>query len=121
MNRKSAAKPKGLPDSDAVKISPQVIQALDRSESAQEDLAVVYRVKGEAGATAPPPEDMTSLTQNILARAAKAAVCKPLRFNTFRNLGSFVVLGRPSLHREILNQPEVVGAVLNQGGPSSAK
>jgi hypothetical protein len=96
------------------KIAPDLAKILSQVQADSAPLAVVYQLRGPEGQTVPQAETMDGLVQRIIDSASKEAQVPALRQNTFRHLGSFVVLADPELHRAVIRQPEIQAAVLNQ-------
>lgn len=80
--------------------------------------AVVFRLKGGAGRTAPAAAETVELAKELVERASKHSGYSPARWNVFEHLGSFVVRAVPAFLLDLLDQPEVAAATLNskQGG-----
>ena len=95
-----------------MRVAPEVI-AMIESDS-QEPVAVGYQMRGGSGQRGPPASEMTEKVGAILDRLDKMAPDLPMRHNIFKNLGSFVLLAPPVMHKQVLRQPEIKAAVLNQ-------
>lgn len=96
----------------AARIAPEVT-ALTESDSL-EPVAVVYQMRGGAGQRVPPASEMVEKVGAILGRLHEMAPDLPMRHNIFKNLGSFVLLAPPVMHKQVLMQPEIKAAVMNQ-------
>ncbi len=60
------------------------------------------------------PEQTQSIVEDLLARVGKTTGAKPLDYNIFKYLGSFVVVASPKFIRELVKQDEVASATLNR-------
>jgi hypothetical protein len=92
------------------------------SKASAELAAQLSAAKGDVGAAfylaAPTGErrsrggdDVEGVVLELLARATREAGAKPSKMTIQRNLGSFIVVGRPGLIEAILAQPEVSRAI----------
>ena len=89
-------------------------ELLEHARAAGKDEKVTFRLKGQAGATAPSPEHTVQMAHALLERAAARDSHRPKRMTIFENLGSFVVEGDASLLLHLLDQPEVASAKVNR-------
>jgi hypothetical protein len=89
-------------------------QMLEQARAAGEDEKVTFRLKGQAGAAAPSPEDTVQMAHALLERAAARHGHRQKRMTIFENLGSFVVQGDAALLLHLLDQPEVASAKVNR-------
>ena len=93
---------------------PEVQSALMRAQEAGTDQAVVYHIRKQGVAHPPSAEEAKNLAQGLIDQAVKRSGFHPKRSTVFQNLGSMVVEGPPKLLLDILEQPEVSAATLNQ-------
>jgi hypothetical protein len=98
------------------KIDPELIRQLEETAAnEQHTVEAVIRLKpDDASQIVPTPERTEALTKELLERVKKQVGKPALRYNVFKNLGSFVVSAPSSFIRELISQPEVAAAVANQ-------
>lgn len=96
------------------RVAPEVVELID--SGSQEPVAVVYQMRGSDGRRVPPASEMVEKVGAILGKLHEMAPDLPLRHNVFKNLGSFVLLAPPAMHRQVLARPEIQAAVMNQRG-----
>ncbi|HCN29512.1 MAG TPA: hypothetical protein DIT64_12330 [Verrucomicrobiales bacterium] len=103
---------KGSVEESQARIAPEVTEIIQ--SSSHEPVAVVYQLRGSSGQRVPPADEMTEMVGAILGKLREMAPNLPLRHNIFKNLGSFVLLAPPEMHQQVLKEPEIRAAVLNQ-------
>lgn len=77
----------------------------------------VIQLRPEAGDTVVPgPERTHAIARSVLARVTRKLGREPRAFHVFPHLGTFVVSASTEFLRELLDQPEVQGALANRPG-----
>ncbi len=97
------------------KLDPVLIKQLSAAQQTSSDPieAVVY-LRPTKGSAALQADRVERTVTTLLDRVNQSTGCQPRDYNTFRNLGSFVVVAEASFIRELLKQPEVASAVANR-------
>lgn len=94
------------------RIAPEVTAIL--KSGLEEPVEVVYQMRGSQGQKLPSPDEMDSCVNELLKKVSLGDPTVPLRHNVFKNFGSFVLLAPPKLHQQILKEPSIKAAVMNQ-------
>lgn len=101
------------------KIDPRLLRQLDAPTGVKTPglvEAVVQLHPEAAGEVVPRPERTEAIVRSVLARVTQRLRLDPADFNVFPHLGSFVVSASREYLRELLDQPEVQGALANRPG-----
>ena len=104
------------------KTDPELVKQLETTAASQDnEVEAVIRLKPDDASQVVPTAERTEALTNQLIDRVKGQVGKSaVRFNVFRNLGSFVVAAPQSFIRELITQPEVASAVANRQPESAA-
>src|SRR5690242_18904057 len=108
------------PTKRALSGDPELTRQLVDARQSGAPVSAVFRLKPKGRATTqatakaraalppvPEPKETEAAVKELLERVTKKLGRPPDRFNVFRNLGSFVVSGSPSLISELMAQPEI--------------
>lgn len=98
-------------------IDPRLLAQLEATAENKASALVeaVVQLRPEAAAdVVPAPERTEEIVRTVLARVTGRLGMDPADFNVFPNLGSFVISASREYLRELLDQPEVQGALANR-------
>lgn len=98
-------------------IDPRLLAQLEAAAETKASALVeaVVQLRPEAAAdVVPAPERTEEIVRTVLARVTGKLGMDPADFNVFPNLGSFVISASREYLRELLDQPEVQGALANR-------
>lgn len=105
------------------RIDPHLLALLDAAAGVRAPalLEAVIQLQPEAaGEVVPGPERTEEIVRSVLARVTKKLGRDPADVNVFSNLGSFIISASREYLRELLDQPEVQGALANRPGDARA-
>jgi len=101
---------------------PKAVQsALEKARKNHSELALILQLRGSGAKPVPSPETTERLAQALTDRATAQSGHRANRMNVFRELGSFVVLGKADFLAHLVAQPEVASVKLNESHPSSVE
>lgn len=97
------------------KLDPVLVQQLSAAQQTSSGPieAVVY-LRPTHGQAALQADRVEGTVSALLDRVNQSTGRRPRDYNTFRNLGSFVVVAEASFIRELIKQPEVASAMANR-------
>jgi hypothetical protein len=101
------------------RIDPSLLAQLASAASADPPTPVeaVVWLRPEAAAQVVPGRERTGqIVRALLARVGKKVGLVPVDFHVFHNLGTFVIAAPGDYLLELLDQPEVAGALANRPG-----
>lgn len=99
------------------RIDPALLAQLDPPSSAKSASlveAVVQLRPEKAGEVLPPAERTEQVVRSLVSRVSRKVGLKPADLNVFPNLACFVIAAPGDFLRELLDQPEVQGAMPNR-------
>jgi hypothetical protein len=115
-------------DQPHTRADPELLRQLDKAGANAEPVQAVFILRRPGGSVLA-PDEVEHLTNQLLTRVQREAGSQVEDVNVFKHMGSFVVVGEPSLLRRLLEQPEIEAGIANQqpgsvdplGGPALRK
>ena len=102
------------------KIDPELSRQLDQAALTNSPVQAVIKISPEESSQlVASPEHTTELANQIVNRISGKLGIQAERMTLFRNLGSFSISAAPQFVRELLDQPEVAGAIASRQANSS--
>jgi hypothetical protein len=96
------------------RIDPGLLQQITHEGTNDEPIEAVFTLKSSSpDKVVPEPDEMVSLTEEILGRVEKESGVSRGRFNVFKHMGSFAISARPSFMKRLVSQPEIAGGISN--------
>jgi hypothetical protein len=92
---------------------PELLHQLDEAEARKEPVEAVFILRRPSGSVLA-PDEVEQVTNEVLGRVQREDGSQVKDVNVFRNMGSFVVAGEPSLLRRLLDQPEIEAGIANR-------
>jgi hypothetical protein len=106
--------PRAKSPAPAPRRDPELARQLGASRASGAPVSAVFRLKCDDGAPVPEPKATAAAARRVVARVKRRVGQAPERVNVFGNLGAFAVCGSPSFIAELLDQPEIQGAIANR-------
>jgi hypothetical protein len=95
------------------KADPELLRQLGETAASAERVEAVFILGRSKGALLP-PEEVERVAHQVLDRVEREAGSKAMDVHVFKHMGSFVVAGKPSLLRLLLDQPEIEAGIANR-------
>ena len=92
---------------------PELLHQLDEAEANKEPVEAVFILRRPSGSVLA-PDEVEQVTNEVLGRVEREDGSQVKDVNVFKNMGSFVVAGEPSLLRRLLDQPEIEAGIANR-------
>jgi hypothetical protein len=100
-------------DQARTRADPELLRQLDDAEATKEPVEAVFILRRPSGSVLA-PDEVEQVTTQVLRRVQREAGSQVKDVNVFKNMGSFVVAGEPSLLRRLLDQPEIEAGIANR-------
>ena len=100
-------------DQPRTRADPELLRQLHEAEASKEPVEAVFVLRRPSGSVLA-PDEVEHVTNQILRRVEREAGSQVRDVNVFKNMGSFVVAGEPSLLRLLLDQPEIETGIANR-------
>jgi predicted mannosyl-3-phosphoglycerate phosphatase (HAD superfamily) len=100
----------------AVPTDPELLRQLDDAKTTGEPVAAVLQLKRTRG-KAPDAAKVEAQTREAIARATKATGEDPHDVHVMGRMSAAYVTGSEKFLRELVEQPEIAGAVANKRSP----
>jgi hypothetical protein len=115
-------------DQPRARADPELLHQLDEARASAEPVEAVFILRRPGGSVLA-PDEVEHVTKRLLTRVQGETGSEVKDFKVFKHLGSFVVVGDPSLLRLLLDQPEIESGIANRqpgsvdllGRPAQAK
>jgi hypothetical protein len=102
------------------KIDPELSRQLDQAALTNSPVQAVIKVSPEESSQlVASPEHTAELANQVVGRISSKLGIQAERMTLFRNLGSFSISAAPQFVRELIDQPEVAGAIASRQPSSS--
>jgi len=93
-------------------LDPELVRQLSTS-AGDDPVEAVVRLRTDAGAAAPPPDETERLAREVVTRTQQLSGEQEHALNVFKYLGSFAISAKPAFIKTLLDQPEVASALAN--------
>jgi hypothetical protein len=100
-------------DQPRARADPELLRQLAEAAASGEPVEAVFILRRRSGSVLA-PDEVEHVTNQVLRRAQCEAGSHMKDVNVFKNMGSFVVAGEPSLLRLLLEQPEIEAGIANR-------
>ncbi len=100
-------------DQPRARADPELLRQLDKAAASKEPVEAVFILRRPGGSVLV-PDEVEHVTDQVLKRVQREARSQAKDVNVFKNMGSFVVAGEPSLIRMLLDQPEIEAGIANR-------
>jgi hypothetical protein len=100
-------------DQPPTRADPELLHQLDEAEANKEPVEAVFILRRPSGSVLA-PDEVEQVTNEVLGRVEREDGSQVKDVNVFKNMGSFVVAGEPSLLRRLLDQPEIEAGIANR-------